>query len=52
MSGLALIYATAALALALALLAAAGTAVLRSRHMDLWISAYIAQWPRRTWRRL
>lgn len=35
---------------ALALLAAGGTAVLRSRHMDLWISAYIAQWPRRTWR--
>lgn len=50
MSGLTLIYATAALALALVLLAAAGTAVLRSRHMDLWISAYIAQWPRRTWR--
>lgn len=35
---------------AMVLLVVGGGAVLRSRHMDLWIAAYIAQWPRRTWR--
>lgn len=37
--------------LGLALLGAGGWAVLRSRHMDLWIGSYVAQWPRRARRR-
>jgi hypothetical protein len=33
---------------AVLLLGLAGAALLRSRHMDLWIASYVAQWPRRS----